>query len=94
MGALGLGDFVLVVGKDEIDAAAMDVEGLAQQRLAHGRAFDVPAGTAAAPGLCHAGSPGFDGFHSTKSIGLLLYGATSTRAPAIISSSERRASLP
>ena len=49
MGALGLGDFVLVVGEDEIDAAAMDVEGLAQKRLAHRRAFDVPAGAALAP---------------------------------------------
>jgi len=39
--------------------------------------------------LGHAGSPGFDGFQSTKSIGPFLYGATSTRAPASISSSER-----
>src|SRR6266496_2104208 len=37
----------------------------------------------------HDGSPGFDGFHSTKSVLSRLYGATSTRAPAIISSSER-----
>jgi hypothetical protein len=42
----------------------------------------------------HDGSPGFDGFHSTKSIGSFLKGATSTRAPAIISSSERPESLP
>ena len=36
----------------------------------------------------------FDGFHSTKSIGSFLYGATSTRAPATISSSVRLDSLP
>ncbi len=42
----------------------------------------------------HAGSSGFDGFHRTKSIGFFLYGATSTRAPAIMSSSERLESLP
>ncbi len=40
------------------------------------------------------GSPGLDGFQSTKSVASRLYGATSTRAPAIISSSERLASAP
>ena len=50
MGAFALGDLVLVMGKHQIDAAAMDVEGLAQIFARHGRAFDVPAGTAAAPG--------------------------------------------
>src|SRR5712671_4219790 len=48
MGALALRDFVLVMGKDEVDAAAMNVEGLAEQSLAHRRAFDVPSGPAAA----------------------------------------------
>src|ERR1700712_2946361 len=42
----------------------------------------------------HDGSPGFDGFPRTKSVASRLYGATSTRAPAIISSSERLASAP
>ena len=30
MGAFALGDFVFVMGKHQIDAAAMDVEGLAE----------------------------------------------------------------
>ncbi len=50
MGAFALGDLVFVMGKHQIDAAAMDVERLAQIFLRHGRAFDVPAGPAAAPG--------------------------------------------
>ena len=45
-------------------------------------------------GLSQPGSPSLDGFHSTKSAGLFLYGATSTRAPAIRSSWERRDSWP
>ena len=51
-------------------------------------------GAARPAGEGHDGSPGFDGFHSTKSIGSFLYGATSTRAPAAISSSVRLDSLP
>ena len=49
MRAFALGDFVFVMGKHQVDAAAVDVEGLAEQSLAHRRAFNVPAGTAAAP---------------------------------------------
>ena len=45
-------------------------------------------------GLSQPGCSGVDGFHSTKSAGSRLYGATSTRAPAIISSRERRDSRP
>ncbi len=43
VGRLGLGDLVLVVGEDVVDAAAVDVEGRAQVAGAHGRALDVPA---------------------------------------------------
>ncbi len=50
-----LRDLVLVVRKDEIEPAAVNVEGLAQKRLAHRRAFDVPAGPAAAPRALPAG---------------------------------------
>ncbi len=46
VGAAGLGDFVFVMGEDEIEAAAMDVEDLAQMEFRHGRAFDMPAGAA------------------------------------------------
>ena len=78
VGAAALRDLVLVVGEDEVDAAAVDVEHLAQRLLRHRRALDVPARAARrldAAGDGHDGSPGFDGFHSTKSM------APSCRAP-------------
>ena len=45
-------------------------------------------------GLSQPGRSSDDGFHSTKSIGSRLKGATSTRAPAIMSSTERPDSVP
>ena len=45
-----LGQFVLVMRKLQIEAAAVDVERLAQQLHAHRGAFDVPARTSLAPG--------------------------------------------
>jgi hypothetical protein len=54
-GAARLGDFVFVVREDQVDAAAVDVEDFAQMLPAHGGAFDVPAGAAAAPGAVPAG---------------------------------------
>jgi len=50
VGRLGLGDLVFVVGKDQVLAAAVEVEGLAQEFLAHGRTLDVPARSPLAPG--------------------------------------------
>ena len=50
MGAAALGDLVLVMGKNQIEAATMNVDRLAEMRLDHRRAFDMPAGTAARPG--------------------------------------------
>ena len=47
--AFALGDFVLVVRKLQIGAAAVDVKALAQQRAAHRRALDVPARAARTP---------------------------------------------
>ena len=46
MGAAGLRDLVFMVREDEVEATAMDIEGLAQMMLRHDRALDVPAGTA------------------------------------------------
>ena len=47
--ALALGNLVFVMRKNEIDAAAMDVDGrLSQQAQRHRRAFEVPPGTTAA----------------------------------------------
>src|ERR1039457_403578 len=47
-GRLGLGDLVLMVRKDVVDATAVNVEALTEQGHAHGRAFDVPAGSSPA----------------------------------------------
>ena len=40
---LGLCDLVLVMRKDQIDAASMDVDHLTEQTHGHGRTLDVPA---------------------------------------------------
>src|SRR3954468_22536628 len=47
---LGLGDLVLMVGEDQVRPAAVDVEVQAEDLLRHGRALDVPARPATAPG--------------------------------------------
>src|SRR3546814_3545820 len=54
VGAAALRDLVLVVREDEIEAAAVDVEDLAQVFQRHRGAFDVPARAAAAPGALPA----------------------------------------
>src|SRR5665213_421465 len=46
----GLGGLVLVVGKHQIRAAAVDVEADAEQTLGHRRALDVPARAPLPPG--------------------------------------------
>ena len=46
---LGLRDLVLVVGEDEVRAAAVDLEVGAEHLLRHRRALDVPAGPPVAP---------------------------------------------
>ena len=67
-----LGQLVFVMGEHQVHAAAVDVEGLAEVFHAHGRAFDMPAGPALAPGESHAGSPGLAAFQKAKSAGLRL----------------------
>ena len=49
-GTLALGDLGLMVGKDVVDAATVDVDGLAEESCSHGAALDVPSGAALAPG--------------------------------------------
>src|SRR5215469_1679157 len=44
-----LRDFVLVMRKDEIETAGVDIEGLPQVGFAHRRALDVPARPPSAP---------------------------------------------
>ena len=53
--ATGLGDFVLVMWKDEVEPAAVNVENVTEVAAGHSRAFDMPAGTAAAPRAFPAG---------------------------------------
>src|SRR5690606_12808645 len=48
-GAAGLGELVLVVGEDQVEPAAVDVELVAEVAAGHGGALDVPAGPARAP---------------------------------------------
>ena len=69
---VALRDLVLVVRENEVETAAVDVEGLAEMRLAHRRAFDVPARPAAAPRAVPTRLVRVDGFHSTKSAGSRL----------------------
>src|SRR5437667_12562602 len=54
----GLGDFAVVMRKDQVGAAAVHIDLLAEVFERHRRAFDVPAGAPVAPG---AGPAGFGG---------------------------------
>ena len=47
---LVLRDFIGMVDLAVVDPAGMDVEGEAEQLLAHDRAFEMPAGCTLAPG--------------------------------------------
>jgi hypothetical protein len=58
---LALGDLVLVVGKLQVHPAAVQVKPVAQNRVAHGRALDVPPGPPVAPGGGPAGAFGLVG---------------------------------
>src|ERR1700689_970995 len=59
MRAFALRDLVLVMRKDQVEPAAMDVEALAQEFSAHGRAFDMPARPSPAPRAVPAGQIGW-----------------------------------
>ena len=80
---LGLGDLVLVVREDEVDAAGVDVEARAQVAHAHRGALDVPAGPARPDGRVPAAArPSRGPFQSAKSrTSSLLYSSASTRSP-------------
>src|SRR5579884_1843003 len=47
--AAALSDLVLVVREDEVEPAAMDIDGLAKMLLDHRRALDVPTGAPPGP---------------------------------------------
>ena len=54
MRAARLGDLVFMMREDQVEPAAVNVEHLAEVMLAHHRALDMPARTAAAPGAVPA----------------------------------------
>ena len=94
--ALALGDLVLVVGEDEVHAAAVDVDALAQELHAHGRALDVPAGAARSPGALPGGLAGLGGLPEHEvgdGIPLVLVGVD-TGCPAFMPSRSRWARQP
>ena len=72
VGALALGDLVLMVGEDEVLTAAVEVDGLAQMGAAHGAALDVPARTAHAVGAFPCGLAGLCGLPHGKVGGVFL----------------------
>ena len=87
-----LGDLVLVVGEDQIIAAAVDIDGLAQMVETHRRTLDMPAWPSRPQGLSHDGSPGLADFHSAKSAPVSLRSSSSRRVPLMASCRLRRLS--
>ena len=69
--SLRLGNLVLVMRKDEVESATVDVECRPMQPIDIA-ALDVPAGPPAPHGLSQLGSPGVTDFHSAKSAGCRL----------------------
>ena len=61
-----------MVGEDQVLAAAVDIDGLAQVAVGHGGALDMPAGTAGAPGGIPGGLPGLRCLPQGKIHGVLL----------------------
>ena len=58
--------FVLVVREEQVVAAGVDVDGFAEMRLGHRRAFDVPTRPAHAPGRIPARQFGWRGLPQNK----------------------------
>ena len=69
---LRLDQLVLVVGEDQVEAAAVDVEVAAQVLHAHGRAFDVPAGPPRPPGALPRRLAGLRAFPEREIAGMPL----------------------
>ncbi len=65
-----LGDFIFMMGEDQVFTAAVDVESLAEVLYAHRRTFDVPAGTPRAPGGFPGRLSGFGAFPQGKVHGM------------------------
>src|SRR5439155_3802837 len=72
---LRLGQLVLVVWKLQVQAAAVDVERLAEEAHAHGDALDVPTGAARPPGTVPLRLARFGSFPEGKIARVALLGA-------------------
>ncbi|MPN56904.1 hypothetical protein SDC9_204597 [bioreactor metagenome] len=56
--AFRLGNLVFVMGKNQVGAAAVNIEAFTQVFVGHGRAFNMPAGPARSPGAFPRGLTG------------------------------------
>ena len=64
--AFGLGNLVFMMREDQVTAAAMEIKGFAQILHAHGRTFNMPAGTAGTPRALPCRLARFSGFPQRK----------------------------
>lgn len=93
-GGFALGNFVFMMGKNQILPASVNVQRQRKIFFAHGGTFYMPAGAALPPGAVQEGSPGLAAFHSAKSSGSSFSSPGATRAPERRSSTSRPESLP
>ena len=88
VGALALGDLVLVVGEDQVLTAGVQVDGLAQVLAGHGAALNVPAGAAVAPGALPVGLAGLGRLPDCEIGGVLLQVVVHTAAQLTVAALE------
>ena len=69
---LALGDFIFMVGKNQVLAAAVDVQGVVQVAQGHGGALDMPAGAARPPGAIPGGFAGLGALPENEVHGVFL----------------------
>ena len=73
-GRLRLGQFVFMVGEDQVLAAAVQVEGFTQVVHAHGGALDMPARPSGSPGAVPGRFPGLAGLPQHEIQGVFFVG--------------------
>ena len=85
---LGLGALVLMMREYQIGAAAVDVEGQTQVLARHGRALDVPTGTALAPRAFPRGFAGLGGLpqREVEMVALAIFQALAVGAQLAMAS--------
>ncbi len=70
--AFALGDLVLMVREDQVVAAAMNINRVAEEMMVHRGAFNMPTRAAGAPGAVPRGLAGFDGLPQREVEGVFL----------------------